>query len=165
MQFFKPERVISEAYMQQLMKWKFISRAEKSNTLQTEWWFLKTKQTQTKTLTKACNFDNKHHINNQIKSPFQAILAYKTVSNLWFYRAKHQTEQSAKIVTDVVWSVCVSLCESVSVSVGKNYIPYNNRWTNPDVQSYCSLFAARLSRYTSAYSLVARYCSESSRHR
>jgi len=68
---------------------------------------------------KACNFDNKHHINNQIKSPFQAILAYKTVSNLCFYRAKHQTEQSAKIVTDVVSSVCVSLCESVSVSVGK----------------------------------------------
>ena len=71
---------------------------------------------------KACNFDNKHHINNQIKSPFQAILAYKTVSNLCFYRAKHQTEQSAKIVTDVVWSVCVSLCESVSVSVGKKTI-------------------------------------------
>ena len=30
---------------------------------------------------------------------------------------------------------------------------------------YCSLFAARLSRYTSAYSLVVRYCSESRRHR
>ena len=29
----------------------------------------------------------------------------------------------------------------------------------------CSLFAARLSQYTSAYSLMVRYCSESSRHR
>ena len=33
------------------------------------------------------------------------------------------------------------------------------------IRSYCSLFTARLSRYTSAYSLVVRYCSESSRHR
>jgi len=33
------------------------------------------------------------------------------------------------------------------------------------VTVYCSWFAARLSRYTSAYSLVVRYCSESSRHR
>ena len=33
------------------------------------------------------------------------------------------------------------------------------------IRSYCSLFAARLSRYISAYSLVVRYCSESSRHR
>jgi len=32
------------------------------------------------------------------------------------------------------------------------------------IGSYCSLFAARLSRYTSAYSLLVRYCSESSRH-
>ena len=33
------------------------------------------------------------------------------------------------------------------------------------IGSYCSLFAARLSRYTSYYSLLVRYCSESSRHR
>ena len=34
------------------------------------------------------------------------------------------------------------------------------------IRSYCSLFVgARLSRYTSAYSLVVRYCSKSSRHR
>jgi len=32
------------------------------------------------------------------------------------------------------------------------------------IWSYCSLFAARLSRYTSAYSLVVQYCSNSSRH-
>jgi len=32
------------------------------------------------------------------------------------------------------------------------------------IWSYCSLFAARLSQHTSAYSLVVRYCSESSRH-
>ena len=33
------------------------------------------------------------------------------------------------------------------------------------IGSYCSLSAARLSRYTSAYSPVVRYCLESSRHR
>ena len=33
------------------------------------------------------------------------------------------------------------------------------------IRSYCSLSAARLIQYTSAYSLVVRYCSESSRHR
>jgi len=33
------------------------------------------------------------------------------------------------------------------------------------IGGYCSLFAARLSRYTSAYSLMVRYCSELSRHR
>ena len=33
------------------------------------------------------------------------------------------------------------------------------------IRSYCSLFAARFSRYTSAYSLVVRYRSESSRRR
>ena len=33
------------------------------------------------------------------------------------------------------------------------------------IRSYCSLFGARLSRYTSAYSLVVQYCSKSSRHR
>ena len=33
------------------------------------------------------------------------------------------------------------------------------------IRSNCSLFAARLFRYTSAYSLVVRYCSKSSRHR
>ena len=33
------------------------------------------------------------------------------------------------------------------------------------IRSYCSLFAARLSQHTSAYSLVVQYCSESSRHR
>jgi len=32
------------------------------------------------------------------------------------------------------------------------------------IRSYCSLSAARLSRYTSAYSLVVTHCSESSRH-
>ena len=32
------------------------------------------------------------------------------------------------------------------------------------IRSYCLLFAVRLSRYASAYSLVVRYCSESSRH-
>jgi len=32
------------------------------------------------------------------------------------------------------------------------------------IRSYWSLFGTRLSRYTSAYSLVVRYCSESSRH-
>ena len=32
------------------------------------------------------------------------------------------------------------------------------------IWSYCLLFALRLSRYASAYSLVVRYCSESSRH-
>ena len=33
------------------------------------------------------------------------------------------------------------------------------------IGSNCSLFAARLSRYTSAYSLLVQYCSESNRHR
>ena len=33
------------------------------------------------------------------------------------------------------------------------------------IRSYCSLFAARLSRYTSAYSLIVQYCSELSQHR
>ena len=33
------------------------------------------------------------------------------------------------------------------------------------IRSYCVLFAARLSLYTSAYSLIVRYCSESSQHR
>jgi len=33
------------------------------------------------------------------------------------------------------------------------------------IRSYCSLFGARLSRYTSAYSLVVENCSKSSRHR
>ena len=33
------------------------------------------------------------------------------------------------------------------------------------IRSYCSLFAARLSRYTSAHSLMVQYCSELSQHR
>ena len=33
------------------------------------------------------------------------------------------------------------------------------------IGSYCSSFAARLSRYSPAYSLVVRYCSELSQHR
>ena len=32
------------------------------------------------------------------------------------------------------------------------------------IWNYCSLFAAQLSRYTSAHSLMVRYCSKSSRH-
>jgi len=51
----------------------------------------------------------------------------------------------------------------VGTFLSKN-VPYDLHCT-VFIRSCCSLFAVRLSRYTSASTLVVRYCSKSSRHR